>query len=112
MSSHNKKGNLPERILKELMAIFSYNEQIEKVILFGSRARGDNHPSSDIDLAFYTSNLTHSEQNFIEFSIQEIPTHIKIDIVFMDRIKIEDLIKNIKKDGVVLYEQGKAIREA
>ena len=39
-------------------------------------------------------------------------TPLKIDVIFMDRLAKEKLISNIRKEGVVIYEQGKALREA
>lgn len=112
MSEALKGYNIPDRLLSELIKYCSTNTNIKKVQLYGSRARGDFRLNSDVDLAFYTSNTTHSEQNLIEYRIQEIPTHLKIDIVFMNRLKKERLIQNIKRDGVILYEQEKALREA
>lgn len=44
--------------------------------------------------------------------LQDIPTHLKIDIVFMDRLIKKELIENILQDGVTLYESGKALRKA
>lgn len=112
MSDSIEQNNVPERFLTELTNYCSNNNKIEKVLLFGSRARGDFQFNSDIDLALYTTDITHSDQNMIEYMIQEIPTPLKIDIVFMDRLLKEELIKNIKRDGVILYEQGKAVRKA
>ena len=44
------KYNIPERVLKDISA-FAKKYSINKVILFGSRARGDNTARSDIDIA-------------------------------------------------------------
>jgi len=44
------KYNIPERVLKDISA-FAKKYSINKVILFGSRARGDNTERSDIDIA-------------------------------------------------------------
>jgi hypothetical protein len=41
-----------------------------------------------------------------------IPTPLKIDVVFIDRLTKDKLISNIMKDGVVIYEQGEALRKA
>lgn len=112
MSEMAERANLPDRFFRELMDYCSNNKKIEKVILFGSRARGDHRIQSDIDLAFYTADMTHSEQNLIEYRIQEIPTYLKIDVLFMDRLTKKNLIWNIEKEGVILYEQGKALRKA
>ena len=51
------KYNIPERVLKDISA-FAKKYSINKVILFGSRARGDNTERSDIDIAVYAEILT------------------------------------------------------
>ncbi|QQK78153.1 nucleotidyltransferase domain-containing protein [Salicibibacter cibarius] len=76
---------------------------MEKLVLFGSRARGDYRKSSDIDLAVFT-NSSHSQQNLMEQSIYELPTLLKIDVVFMSRLSKEKMISNILKEGAVIYK--------
>ncbi|UJL47226.1 nucleotidyltransferase domain-containing protein [Virgibacillus sp. NKC19-16] len=112
MSNNLVKSGIPELFLEQLLRFCSSNSRIKKVILFGSRARGDFCPSSDIDLAVQTNNATHSEQNLIEDSIQEMPTHLRMDIVFLNRLSKEGLLANIKQEGIIIYEQGKTLREA
>lgn len=75
-----------ERFLSELINHCVTNSSIEKVVLFGSRARGDFNKRSDFDIALYTTNITSSEQNLIVDKIQAIPTHLKIDIVFFQQV--------------------------
>ena len=48
-----EKINIPQRIVEELDIIFSSFNEIEKVVLFGSRSRKDNKENLDIDLAIY-----------------------------------------------------------
>jgi len=43
--------NLEQKIVREIVIICHKYEHINKVILFGSRAREDNSIKSDIDLA-------------------------------------------------------------
>lgn len=100
------------RLINELQFYCLNNNQIEKVLLFGSRARGDHHRSSDVDLAVFTKKITHTEQNLIEHSIKDMSTPLKMDVLFMDRLTKEKLITNIIREGVVIYEQRKALREA
>jgi len=70
-----------------------------KDVLFGSRARKDNTPKSDYDVAFYTPlNFTVLEE------IDNIETLHKIDVVFIDENTNVKLLENIEKDGVILYE--------
>ena len=78
---------------------------IDKIVLFGSRARGDNKPKSDIDLAVY-GNLSIAENNQFYFFIQEaLPTLLEVDIVFIHHKTSQELLDNIEKDGVVIYEK-------
>lgn len=112
MGSYLESTGISKRFMQELHRYCESNHQIDKVILFGSRARGDYHDTSDIDLAIFTINSSHSQQNLIEHAIDELPTPLKIDVVFMNRLSNEKLRANIVKEGVVIYEQGKALREA
>ncbi|WP_062109602.1 nucleotidyltransferase domain-containing protein [Bacillus niameyensis] len=103
---------ISKRFIDELQSYCKKNKHIDKVLLFGSRARGDYNRSSDIDLAIFTNQSSHTKQNIVEQAIHEMSTPLKIDIVFMDRLTKEKMISNIRREGVVLYEQGKALREA
>jgi uncharacterized protein len=51
-----------------------YGERIERVVLYGSRARGDARPDSDYDVAVFLTDLT-DRWNEID-RIVEIETHI------------------------------------
>jgi uncharacterized protein len=103
---------ISQRFISELQNFCLKNEHIEKMVLFGSRARGGYHRSSDIDLAVFTKNCSHTQQNLIEQAIKDMSTPLKIDVVFIDRLKKEKLIFNIREEGVIVYEQGKDLREA
>ena len=53
------------RVIEELVnTIFSFDE-VESVILFGSRARGDANPRSDIDLAISAPEMKRSRWGFL-----------------------------------------------
>ena len=75
--------------------------QINKVILFGSRARGDNKEKSDIDLAVTGGNIT-------EFRLavdDEVRTLLMFDVVNLDEPVQKPLLQSIESEGVVLYEK-------
>jgi uncharacterized protein len=108
VSDWNSTG-ISQRFIHELQLYFSTNNHIRKVVLFGSRARGDHQRTSDIDLAIFTSNISHNKQNLIELTIDEMSTPLKINVVFTDRLTKDRLIISIIKDGVVIYEQEEAI---
>ena len=74
---------------------------IQRVLLFGSRARGDYRPRSDIDLAI-------SGGNTAAFTLavdEETDTLLKYDVVNLDGAVQPELLLEIEKDGKVLYEK-------
>ncbi|SDC20324.1 nucleotidyltransferase domain-containing protein [Shouchella lonarensis] len=106
MTSLWRKTGISTRFVSELQHFCAQHEHIDKVILFGSRARGDYRRTSDIDLAIVTKPISHSTQNLIAQAILDIPTPLKIDITFVDRLRKEALLTRIQKEGVVVYGQG------
>lgn len=75
--------------------------KMKKIIVFGSRARGDYKERSDIDLAVFGGET-------IKFSIEteeSVPTLLKFDIIDMDKPVQKELVDAINKEGVVLYEE-------
>lgn len=73
----------------------------QRLVLFGSRARGDNRYNSDIDLAVYGM----SQENEARFwmDCEELPTLLKFDIVHIHDGMNPAFLQNIQKDGVTLY---------
>ena len=74
---------------------------VQKVILFGSRARGNFKEKSDIDLAVQGG-------DFIRFMLdvnEETSTLLKFDIINLDEEIQGELRKAIKKEGRIVYEE-------
>ena len=74
--------------------------KINKLILFGSRARGDYKRTSDIDLAV-------SGGDTVRFSldIEDTGTLLEYDIVNLDGSVQEELQKSIEEEGITIYEK-------
>ena len=74
---------------------------VKKVILFGSRARGDQQSRSDIDLAIDCPGVTQDQWQKILNIVDEADTLLLIDCVNLAKAD-ERFKKNILKDGVEL----------
>ena len=92
--------NLPDRVIKEITA-FAKENSIIKIVLFGSRARGDHTERSDVDLAVYGGDFDSFYWNIKE-KIHSLPS---FDVVDMNSRVTEELKKEIERDGVVIYEK-------
>ena len=49
-----------------------YGERIERIVLYGSRARGDAQPDSDYDIAIFLDDLSSRWQEFCKLADVEI----------------------------------------
>ncbi len=81
-----------------------------KVIAFGSRARGDHRPHSDLDLAVIVSSYnTDSDKRPI--SRADLNVGIAMDLLVFDRARFEfmkdsiiSVERQIEDDGVTIYD--------
>lgn len=94
--------NLNNRIIEEIIDISRKYNEINKVVLFGSRARGDNGDRSDIDLAIYCES---SILDFIEDIESNTSTLLEFDFSDMKSISDELFIEQVNKEGISLYEK-------
>lgn len=92
---------LPERISREI-STFARKHSVQKVVPFGSRARGDNTERSDIDIAVYGGDF-----DAFYWDIKEkVHSLLMFDVVEMDNSVSKDLIGEIQRDGVIIYEKA------
>lgn len=97
--------NLDKRVIENIQRI-GQEYAIERIILFGSRARGDNKPKSDIDLAVFPL-PDFSNRGRLSSDFEDMDTLLKIDVVFIDKQIDPKLLENIEREGVILYERSK-----
>ncbi len=94
------KWNLPDKVVQDIRAL-AQKCGIKKVILFGSRARGDNRERSDIDLAVSGGKTAE----FVASLDDEVWTLLLFDVVNLDGAVQPALLENIDREGVVIYEK-------
>ena len=91
---------ISEAVMREITEMAKRN-QIQEIILFGSRARGDYNRTSDIDLAVTGGNIS----SFAVSIEEETSTLLEYDIVDLDKPVSEELLKSIRDEGKILYEK-------
>ena len=96
------KCNIPQRVLREIIS-FAKENNVERVILFGSRAKGCHTERSDIDIA-----ATGGDFDQFYWALKErAHTLLMFDIVNMSENISSELRNEIEKYGVVLYEKAR-----
>jgi len=74
--------------------------EIEKAIIFGSRAMGNNEKGSDVDVAVVGKNVTHTTMVRLRSLFnEELPLPYFFDVVHYEKTNNENLKRHIDQEG-------------
>jgi len=99
------KYGLDILVVQKIQQVFAGFPQINEVILYGSRAKGNYNPGSDLDLTVKGENLSLSVMNQIGLDIDDLMLPYIVDISVFSHIKNPDLLENIHRVGIVFYQK-------
>ncbi len=88
--------------IHEVLARFS---EVEKAMLYGSRAKGNYKPGSDIDLTLMGAAVTSNILGQILGELEDGLLPYTFDISSLPQITQADLLDHIRRVGVVFYEK-------
>lgn len=99
------KYGLQEEVIKNINEVFSKYPEIKKVILYGSRAKGNFKTGSDIDLSLIGDRLNNSLLNKISCELDDLLLPYTFDLSIYNHISNKDLIEHINGVGILFYQQ-------
>ena len=99
------KYGIPDSVLNEINSVFFQSKKVEKLVLFGSRAKGNFKTGSDIDLAVFGSDLNFSDYLQLSIKLDELELLHKIDLLRFETIENVDLKNHINRVGIELYNR-------
>ncbi len=99
------KFGLEENIIEQINCVFAKYFQVEQVIIYGSRAKGNYKAGSDIDLSLKGENLNLSLVHKIELEIDDLLLPYTFDISIFKQISNPDLIEHITRVGLLFYKK-------
>lgn len=97
------KYGLKTHTIEVIQSVFNKHPHIAKAILYGSRAKGNYRPSSDIDMTLQGEGLDYSELLRIENELDDLLLPYQIDLSLYSHINNPDLIDHIRRVGVDFY---------
>ncbi|HIP47690.1 MAG TPA: restriction endonuclease subunit S [Lutibacter sp.] len=94
---------LKDKHIKAINSVFSKYPQIEKAILYGSRAKGNYRNGSDIDLTLVGNDLDLTTLFKIETKLDDLLLPYKMDLSILHKIENPDLVDHINRVGITFY---------
>ncbi len=98
---------LSQDITVRINKIFMQYEQVNEVVLYGSRAKGTFKPGSDIDLTLKGDGLNLKLLNKIGLDLDELLLPYIFDISIYSHITNKDLLDHIERVGLVFYRKNR-----
>lgn len=100
------KYGLTDAEIDKICQVFSQYEKVEKVILYGSRAKGTYKPFSDVDITLVGENLTRNDLNAVVLALDDLLLSYEFDVSILSQLKNDHLMEHIQRVGITIYEKG------
>lgn len=96
---------ISDKIWQSIIDICFSFDTVQRVILYGSRARGDATTGSDIDLAIDAPTMHDQDFSRLWNQLDDLPIIYSIDVVHIQSLKNKDLLDAIKREGCLIIER-------
>jgi predicted nucleotidyltransferase len=101
-AAHGLSGQTVEKI----QAVLASFPEVEKAVVYGSRAKGNFKPGSDIDLTLFGDGLNDQAMSRIYWALDDLLLPYKIDLSLFSGLKHPALIDHIRRAGIPLFEKN------
>lgn len=98
---------LAKSTLAEMQGVFAGYPQVEKVVIYGSRAEGNFRSGSDIDLTLMGTELDSTVLSRILVDLDDLNMPYMLDVSLFGQIGSDDLLHHIQRVGKVFYQKEK-----
>ena len=89
-----------------IKGVFQKYPEVESVIIYGSRAKGNFREGSDIDLTLKGKSIPTQSISDISSALDDLNTPYLFDISIFDRLNSPDLAEHISRIGKVFYAKA------
>lgn len=99
---------LPKDTIDSIRAVLAKNSELEKVLLYASRAMGNFKAASDINRSLIGRKIDLSLQNSIELELDDLMLPYKFDISIYHKTSNPKLLDHINRVGKEIYASKKS----
>ena len=101
----SKKCGLKIHTYEKITGVLRQLGEVEAAILYGSRAKGNYRPGSDIDLTLTGEDLTYRMMTRIEDRIDDVLLPYLLDLSVLRQIENPNVVDHINRVGVLFYQR-------
>ena len=98
--------------LQKIRATLAQHPDIQSAVIYGSRAKGNYKPGSDIDLTLLGEGLDFDDLTAINEALEELLLPYEIDLSLFRQIDNTSLREHIERVGKVLYARDNSMNAA
>lgn len=106
MQSDPLQFGLKQSTVGQITHVLRQYAEIERAVIYGSRAKGNYRPGSDIDLTLVGPSITHRHLLSIEQQLDDLLLPYLFDLSIFSHIENSDVIAHINRVGLVFYERA------
>lgn len=99
------KYGLSARTINQICAVLAQYPAVDRAVLYGSRAKGNYKPGSDIDLTLFGVGLTPGLRATIAEALDDLLLPYTIDLSVFAELKHPELEAHIQRVGLVFFER-------
>ena len=96
---------LTEETIHQIQLVFQQFHQMEEAVVYGSRAKGNDKPGSDIDLVLKGQELNLQVLNAISLKLDDLYLPYRFDLAIFHHINLAELLDHIRRVGKVFYRK-------
>jgi predicted nucleotidyltransferase len=96
---------LKQTTIESIKNVFRRYSQVEQVIIYGSRAKGNYKNGSDIDLTLKGDDLSLTLMNKINIELDDLLLPYTFELSIYSHIKNCNLIEHINRVGKIFYKK-------
>ena len=91
--------------IERIQTVLKNHQFVEQVIIYGSRAKGNYKPYSDIDITLVGPKIDLTLQNKIENDLDALMLPYKFDVSVFHKILNKDLVDHINRVGKIIFSR-------
>lgn len=101
---------LSEDVVAKFKSVFAKYPEIEEVVIYGSRAKGNYREGSDIDITLVGNNVTAKTQSSVWLDLDGLDTPYLIDLSVFSHLNSKSLVDHIHRVGKTFYKKQEFAR--